>query len=114
MSDKPEKLPTSPDEDARWSKSTIVLYDRQIAFLQQFTKDIELRTGHIISNGELVRALIDALIWSGVDETLVAAMYGSHSDESLSDVEITSPTQTLRSSADLLRDILVEILKEDA
>lgn len=114
MQDQQDGLPTSPGEDARWSKSTIVLYDRQIAFLQRFTKDIEQRTGHIIGNGELVRSLIDALIWSGVDETLIAAMYGSRSDESLSEVEITSPNQSLRSSADLLRDVLVEILKEDA
>ncbi len=114
MSDKPlDKLPASPGEDARWSNSTVVLYERQIAFLQQFTKDIEQRTGHIISKGELVRAMIDALIWSGVDETLIAALYGSSSDEALSSIEITSPNQSIRSSADLLRDILVEILKDD-
>lgn len=108
--DDAKTLPRTPLEDAKWARSTVVLYDRQIAFLQQFSQEIQKRTGHTVSGPEIVRALVDALTWSGLDETLIAAMYGSSSDET--EVEVTSPMSAVPSSADLLRDRLVEILRD--
>jgi len=49
-----------------WSKITVVLLDRQVAFLDRLAVDIRLRHGVAISRAELIRALIEAMIQSDV------------------------------------------------
>jgi hypothetical protein len=49
-----------------WSKITVVLLDRQVAFLDRIAVDIRLRHGVAISRAELIRALIEAASQSDV------------------------------------------------
>ncbi|MFH1810295.1 MAG: hypothetical protein ABIJ09_16235 [Pseudomonadota bacterium] len=112
MPDDSNPLPQSPLGDAQWSRSTVLLFERQIAFLDHLSQDIETRTGHRVTQAEIVRSLVDAVIWSGVDETIIAAMYGSERETVAADAEVTSPDAAPRSSAELLRDVLVDLLRE--
>jgi hypothetical protein len=99
------------DDDAR-SHSTVLLFDRQIAFLDRLVAELASRTGHHVTSAEVVRALLDAVIWSGVDETLIAAMYGSEREQVPFEAEITAPDASVRTSAERLRDALVQLLRE--
>lgn len=99
------------DDDAR-TRSTVLLFDRQIAFLDHLVEELASRTGHRVTRADVVRALIDAVIWSGVDETLIAAMYGSEREQVAADAEVTAPDASVRSSAERLRDALVQLLRE--
>lgn len=55
----------------QWSRVTMVLYDRQIIFLDRLITDIRASTGAIVKRTDIVRALIDGLIESGIDLTSV-------------------------------------------
>jgi hypothetical protein len=55
----------------QWSRVTMVLYDRQIIFLDRLITDIRASTGAIVKRTDIVRALIDGLIESNVDLTSV-------------------------------------------
>ncbi len=112
MTEDDKTLPKTPLEDAKWGRSTVVMFERQIAFLDRFAIDIKERTGHIVTPAEIVRGLVDALIWSGADTTVIAAMYGTDQDEEPVVAEVTSPQANLRSSADVLRDVLTAMLSE--
>ena len=52
-----------------WSKVSVVLFDRQIVHLDRLATDIRGRSGKAINRAEIIRALIDGLIESGMDIT---------------------------------------------
>ncbi len=49
-----------------WSKITVVLLDRQVAYLDRIAVDIRLQRGVAISRADLIRALIEAASQSGL------------------------------------------------
>jgi hypothetical protein len=52
-----------------WTKVTVVLFDRQIVFLDRLSADIRAASGVAISRAHVIRALIDALSESDLDLT---------------------------------------------
>jgi uncharacterized protein (DUF2342 family) len=50
-----------------WSKVSVVLFDRQVHHLDRLTKDMRDRNGKAMNRAEVIRALIDGLIESGMD-----------------------------------------------
>ena len=52
-----------------WSKVSVVLFDRQIIHLDRLATDIRGTTGKVLNRTEIIRALIDGLIDSGMDIT---------------------------------------------
>ena len=50
-----------------WAKITVVLLDRQVAFLDRVAVDIRLQHSFAISRAELIRALVEAAAQSQVD-----------------------------------------------
>ena len=52
-----------------WSKVSVVLFDRQIVHLDRLATDIRGKNGKVINRAEIIRALIDGLIDSGMDVT---------------------------------------------
>jgi hypothetical protein len=56
-----------PIHDERWSKVSVVLFDRQIVELDQLLNDIRRKSRKAINRASLIRALIDALFASGID-----------------------------------------------
>jgi len=55
--------------DEAWTKVTVVLFDRQILFLDQMASSIRSRSGASISRAQLIRAFVDAVGDSAVDVT---------------------------------------------
>jgi hypothetical protein len=47
----------------------VVLFDRQIVQLDRLATDIRGKSGKVINRAEIIRALIDGLIDSGMDVT---------------------------------------------
>ena len=58
-----------PVHSETWSKVSVVLFDRQILQLDRLATDILGRTGEVLNRAEIIRALIDGLIDSGMDIT---------------------------------------------
>jgi len=56
--------PVPPGET--WSKITVVLLDRHVAYLDRIAVDIRLQRGVAISRAELIRGLIEAASKTGV------------------------------------------------
>ena len=52
-----------------WSKVSVVLFDRQIHHLDRLGIDIRDKSGKVLNRAEIIRALIDGLIDSGMDVT---------------------------------------------
>jgi len=52
-----------------WTKVTVVLFDRQILFLDCLADNISARSGADISRAQLLRAMVDALSEAAVDLT---------------------------------------------
>lgn len=50
-----------------WTKATVVLFDRQIAFLDALASRIRARNDAPINRAQLIRALIDAVADSDLD-----------------------------------------------
>jgi hypothetical protein len=50
-----------------WSKVSVVLFDRQIASLDHLATNLRGRNGKVFNRAEIIRALIDGLIDSGMD-----------------------------------------------
>jgi hypothetical protein len=48
---------------------SVVLFDRQIVHLDRLSTDIRGRSGKVVNRAEIIRALIDGLIDSGMDVT---------------------------------------------
>lgn len=79
----PEPAPVAPAEPAagkaappalgrpatheEWTKVTVVLFNRQIVFLDRLANDIRAKTGAAIRRAEILRALVDALESEGID-----------------------------------------------
>lgn len=58
-----------PVHEEEWTKVTVVLFNRQIVFLDRLSNDIRAKTGAAIRRAEIIRALIDALTESDIDLT---------------------------------------------
>jgi hypothetical protein len=58
-----------PVHNETWSKVSVVLFDRQIVHLDQVTTDVRSKNGKALNRAEIIRALIDGLIDSGMDIT---------------------------------------------
>lgn len=65
----PRSAGRPPIHDEEWTKVTVVLFNRQIVYLDRLANDIRARTGAAIKRAELIRSLVDALETSGVDLT---------------------------------------------
>jgi hypothetical protein len=48
---------------------SVVLFDRQILHLDRLAADIRTKSGKVLNRAEIIRALIDGLIESGMDIT---------------------------------------------
>ena len=68
-SDAPKKRGRRPSHTEHWTKVTVVLFDRQIVFLDRLGADIRAASGVAISRAHVIRALIDALAESDLDLT---------------------------------------------
>ena len=68
-SDRPKKRGRRPSHTEHWTKVTVVLFDRQIVFLDRLGADIRATSGVAISRAHVIRALIDALTESDLDLT---------------------------------------------
>src|SRR4051812_9907026 len=62
-----------PVHQETWSKVSVVLFDRQILNLDRLSTDIRGKTGNVVNRAEIIRALIDGLLDSGMDVTTVAS-----------------------------------------
>jgi hypothetical protein len=51
----------------------VVLFDRQILHLDRLSTDIRGKSGKVLNRAEIIRALIDGLIDSGMDITATAS-----------------------------------------
>ena len=67
--DRPKKRGRRPSHTEQWTKVTVVLFDRQIVFLDRLGADIRAASGVAISRAHVIRALIDALTESDLDLT---------------------------------------------
>ena len=67
--DGPKKRGRRPSHTEQWTKVTVVLFDRQIVFLDRLGADIRAASGVAISRAHVIRALIDALSESDLDLT---------------------------------------------
>ena len=56
-----------PVHQETWSKVSVVLFDRQILHLDRLTTDIRGKSGKVLNRAEIIRALIDGMIESGLD-----------------------------------------------
>ena len=65
--DRPKKRGRRPSHTEHWTKVTVVLFDRQIVFLDRLGADIRAASGVAISRAHVIRALIDALSESDLD-----------------------------------------------
>lgn len=68
-SDAPKKRGRRPSHTEQWTKVTVVLFDRQIVFLDRLGADIRAASGVAISRAHVIRALIDSLSESDLDLT---------------------------------------------
>src|SRR4026208_986452 len=58
-----------PDHNENWSKVSVVLSARQIHHLDRLSIEIRGKSGKVLNRAEIIRALIDGLIDSGMDIT---------------------------------------------
>src|SRR3954469_15689923 len=58
-----------PIHDEAWTKVTVVLFNRQIVFLDRLAANIRAQSGAAISRAQLIRALLDAVADAGHDLT---------------------------------------------
>src|SRR5882724_4028954 len=58
-----------PVHSETWSKVSVVLFDRQILHLDRLTREIRTKSAKLLNRAEIIRALIDGLIDSGMDIT---------------------------------------------
>ena len=67
--DRPKKRGRRPSHTEHWTKVTVVLFDRQIVFLDRLAANIRAQSGAAISRAQLIRALLDAVAEGDVDLT---------------------------------------------
>src|SRR5215210_4242497 len=58
-----------PVHEEAWTKVTVVLFNRQIVFLDRLAANIRAQSGAAISRAQLLRALLDAVADADVDLT---------------------------------------------
>jgi hypothetical protein len=58
-----------PLHDEAWTKVTVVLFNRQIVFLDRLAASIRAQSGAAISRAQLIRALLDAVADADIDLT---------------------------------------------
>jgi hypothetical protein len=58
-----------PVHDEAWTKVTVVLFNRQVVFLDRLAANIRARSGAAISRAQLIRALLDAVADADIDLT---------------------------------------------
>src|SRR5215813_4015967 len=58
-----------PVHDEAWTKVTVVLFNRQIVFLDRLAANIRAQSGAAISRAQLIRALLDAVADADIDLT---------------------------------------------
>ena len=58
-----------PMHDEAWTKVTVVLFNRQIVFLDRLAANIRAQSGAAISRAQLIRALVDAAGDADIDLT---------------------------------------------
>jgi hypothetical protein len=58
-----------PSHAEHWTKVTVVLFDRQVVFLDRLIADIRATSGAAISRAHVIRGLVDALADSDLDLT---------------------------------------------
>lgn len=58
-----------PVHDEAWTKVTVVLFNRQIVFLDRLAANIRAQSGAAISRAQLIRSLIDAVADADIDLT---------------------------------------------
>jgi hypothetical protein len=58
-----------PVHDEAWTKVTVVLFNRQIVFLDRLAANIRAQSGAAISRAQLIRAVVDAISDGDVDLT---------------------------------------------
>jgi hypothetical protein len=56
-----------PVHNETWSKVSVVLFDRQILHLDRLANSVRIKGGKLLNRAEIIRALIDGLIDSGMD-----------------------------------------------
>src|SRR5438105_5436056 len=62
-----------PVHHETWSKVSVVLFDRQIHHLDRLAVDIRGKSGKALNRAEIIRALIDGLLDSGMDVSSTAS-----------------------------------------
>ncbi len=62
-----------PVHDEAWTKVTVVLFDRQIGFLDRMAASIRAQSGAAITRAQLIRALLDAVAEADIDLTAAAS-----------------------------------------
>jgi hypothetical protein len=62
-----------PVHSETWSKVSVVLFDRQITQLDRLTANRRNGSGKVMNRAEIIRALIDGLIDSGMDVSVAAS-----------------------------------------
>ena len=62
-----------PIHNETWSKVSVVLFDRQVHHLDRLGVEIRGKSGKVLNRAEIIRALIDGLIDSGMDITVVSS-----------------------------------------
>jgi hypothetical protein len=58
-----------PIHDEAWTKVTVVLFNRQIVFLDRLAANIRAQSGAAISRAQMIRALVDATADADIDLT---------------------------------------------
>lgn len=58
-----------PVHDEAWTKVTVVLFNRQIVFLDRLAASIRAQSGAAISRAQLIRAVVDAISDADIDLT---------------------------------------------
>lgn len=58
-----------PVHDEAWTKVTVVLFNRQIVFLDRLAANIRAQSGAAISRAQLIRSLVDAVADADIDLT---------------------------------------------
>lgn len=58
-----------PVHDEAWTKVTVVLFNRQIVFLDRLAANIRAQSGAAISRAQLIRAVVDGISDADIDLT---------------------------------------------
>jgi hypothetical protein len=58
-----------PVHEEAWTKVTVVLFNRQIVFLDRLAANIRAQSGAAISRAQLIRAVVDGISDADVDLT---------------------------------------------